>query len=151
MEMGLQNFRKMEFTPSPPFLHLGTWEYGLYYETNKKHKGPRKGTKGMDFDNYASCILPIKEAKEGSRKFTKKQKQTRIQNKKGNMTMVTIDKCEFGQLNYKRYILPGGISSLPYGHKDLKFIENFKDKISLTPETLIKYHKENLLRFEQDI
>ena len=26
MEMGMQNFRKMEFTP-PPSLQLGTWEY----------------------------------------------------------------------------------------------------------------------------
>ena len=105
----------------------------------------------MDFDNYASCILTIKEAKEGSRKFAKKQKQTHFQNKEGNMVMVTIEKCEFGQLNDKRYILPDGISSLPYGHKDLKFIENFKDEISLTPEKLIKYHKDNLLRFEQGI
>ena len=45
--------------------------------------------------------------------------------------MVTIEKCEFGQLNDKRYILPDGISSLPYGHKDLTFIQNFKDDISL--------------------
>ena len=35
----------------------------------------RKGTKGMDFDNYASCILTIEEAIEGGR-FAKKQKQT---------------------------------------------------------------------------
>ena len=65
--------------------------------------------------------------------------------------MVTTEKCEFGQLNDKRYILPDGISSLPYGHKDLKFIENFKDEISLTPEKLIKYHMDNLLRFEKGI
>ena len=30
--------------------------YGIYCETNKKHKGVRKGTNRMDFDNYASCI-----------------------------------------------------------------------------------------------
>ena len=40
------------------------------------------------------------------------------------MVMVAIAKCEFGQLDDKRYILPDGISSLPYRHKDLKFIEN---------------------------
>ena len=67
------------------------------------------------------------------------------------MVIVTIEKCEFGQLNDKRYILPDGISSFPYGHKDLKFKENFKDEISLTPEKLIKYHKDNLFRFEQCI
>ena len=51
--------------------------------------------------------------------------------------IVTIGKCEFGQLNDKRYILPDDISSLPYEHKDRKFIENFKDEISLTPEKLV--------------
>ena len=63
--------------------------------------------------------------------------------------MVTIEKCEFGQLNDKRHILPDGISSLPYGDKDIKFMENFKDEISLTPEKLIKYQKDNLLWFDQ--
>ena len=54
-------------------------------------------------------------------------------------------------MNDKRYILPDSISSLPYGHKDLNFIENFKYEKSLTPEKLVKYHKDNLLRFEQGI
>ena len=63
--------------------------------------------------------------------------------------MVTIEICEFGQLNDKRYILPDGISSFPYGHKDIKFIENFKDEIFLAPEKLVEYLKDNLLRSEQ--
>ena len=67
------------------------------------------------------------------------------------MVMVTIEKCEFGQLNDKRYILPDGISSLPYGHRDLTFIENFKDEICLTPEKLAKYYQDNLLRSDQGI
>ena len=49
--------------------------YKIYYETNKKRNGVRKCIKGMDFDNYASHILTIEEAKEGSRRFAKKQKQ----------------------------------------------------------------------------
>ena len=40
--------------------------------------------------------------------------------------MVTVEKAEFGQLNDKRYVLPDGISSLPYEHKDLEYIEDFK-------------------------
>ena len=81
----------------------------------------------MDFNNYANHILTMEEAEEGSRRFAKKkQKQIHFQNTKGNMGMVTLEKCEFGQLNDKRYILPDGISSLPYGHKDLTSIENFK-------------------------
>ena len=53
--------------------------YGIYYETNEKHKGVRKGAKGMDFDNYASRIFTMEEADERtrrSRRSSKKQKQT---------------------------------------------------------------------------
>ena len=71
----------------------------------------------MYFDNYASHIRTLKDAEEGKTKFAKKQKQARFQNNKGNMVMATAEKSELGQLNYKRYILPDGISSLPYGHK----------------------------------
>ena len=39
-----------------------------------KHKGVRKGTKGMDFDNYASRIFTTDEAEEGTKSFAKKQK-----------------------------------------------------------------------------
>ena len=105
----------------------------------------------MDFDEYASRILTTEEAREGINRFANEQKQTRFQNKKGNMIMVTIEKCEFGQLNDKRYILCDGISSIPYGHKDLVPIENFKNKIKLTPQSLIKNHENSLLRFEQGI
>ena len=129
--------------------------YGIFYEIIKKHKGVRKGTKGMDFDNYVSCILSIKEVKEGTGRFAKERKQTRFQNTKGNMVIVSIEKCRFGQLNDQRCILPDGISFLPYGHKGLRFIEDFKDyfkdSLSLTPEKIIQFHENNLLRFEQGI
>ena len=125
--------------------------YGMYYETNKKQKGVRKGTKGMDFNNYAGRILTNDEAHHGTKRFANKQKQTIFQNKKGNIIMVTIEKFEFAQLNNKQYILPDSVSSLPYGHKHLTFVENFKKSLlPLTPEKLIK-HQNNLIRFEQSI
>ena len=49
--------------------------------------------------------------------------------------MVTVEKSEFGQLNNKRYVLPDGICSLPYGHKDLEEITNFKYKLDTTPQS----------------
>ena len=110
-----------------------------------------KGTKGMDFDNYAGRILTIDEAHDSTKRSAKKQKQTRFQSKKGNMVMVTIKKFEFAQLNDKRYILSDGISLLLYGHKHLTFVENFKKSLlPLTPIKLIK-HQYNLIRFEQGI
>ena len=124
--------------PSPSILIQYIELYGIYYERNKKHKGIRKGTKGMDFDNYASRILMLEEAKEGSKRFAKKQKLTRFQTKRGNTTMVPIDKWKFSELNNKRCILTDGIISFPYRHRNLKFVEEFKDSISLTPDKLIK-------------
>ena len=91
----------------------------------------------MDFDNYASRILTLEEAEEGTKRFSKKQKQTRFQNKKSNMVMVTIDKSEFGQLNNTRYILPDRISSLPNRHLALSHIETFKESLfALNPKKL---------------
>ena len=47
--------------------------YGILFEANKKHKGVKRGTKGMDFDKYASRILTPEDAREGSNRFAKKQ------------------------------------------------------------------------------
>ena len=105
--------------------------YGILYESNKKHKGVRKGPKGVDFDMCAGHIVTAEDAREGTNRFSKKQKQTRIQKKKGNMIMVTIEKRKFGQLSNKRHILCDGISPLLYRH--LGPIENFKKEIKLTP------------------
>ena len=46
--------------------------YGIMYETNKKQKGVQKGTKGMDFNNYASRILSPDNVREGTNRFAKK-------------------------------------------------------------------------------
>ena len=67
------------------------------------------------------------------------------------MCMVTIEKSEFGQVNNKRSLSCDDISSLPYGHQDLNAITEFKDSLNLTPQDLVKYHENNLLRFEQGI
>ena len=127
--------------------------YGILFDINKKHKGVKRGTKGMNFEKYARRILTINEAREGTYRFSKKQKQTRFKNKKGNMIMVTGEKAEFGQLNDKRYVLPDGISSLPYGHKGLEYIENFKCETleKLTAQKIIQHRENNLLWFEQGI
>ena len=96
----------------------------------------------MDFDNYTSRILTLEEAEKETERFSKKQKQTRFQNKKGNMVMVTINKSEFGQLNDKRYILPDRSSSFPYRHLTLSHIESFKETLfSLNAEKLITHQK----------
>ena len=80
--------------------------YGVLYEMNKKQNGVKKGTKDMDFDNYASRILTLEDTEEGTSRFAQKKQQVRLQNSKGNMVMETIERSKSGQLSDKRYIFP---------------------------------------------
>ena len=56
----------------------------------KNIRKSRKGTKGMDFDKYASRILTTEDAREGTNRFGNKQKQIQFQYNKGTMIMVTV-------------------------------------------------------------
>ena len=67
------------------------------------------------------------------------------------MYMVTIEKSEFGQVNNKRSLSCDDISSLPYGHQDLNAITEFEYSLNLTPQDLVIYHENNLIRFEHRI
>ena len=69
----------------------------------------------MNFKKYARRILMIAEAREGTNRFSKKQKQMRFENKKENMIMITVEKAEFGQLNDKRYVLLMVFPHFPMG------------------------------------
>ena len=155
-QVGLYEFENIEYgivcaicVNPKEYLEL----YGILFNINKKHKGVKRGTKGMNFEKHARRILTIAYAREGTNRFSKKQKQTRFENKKRNMIMVTVEKAEFGQLNGKRYVLPDGISSLPYGHKDLEYIKKFKCETleNLTAQKIIQHHENNLLWFEQGV
>ena len=104
----------------------------------------------MDFHNYADRILHNDKAKEGAKRFAKKNKHV-SKTRKVTCTWI-LSKSEFGQLNDKRYLSCDGISSLPFWYQDLQAITEFKDSLNLAPpQDLIKYHKNNLLRFEQEI
>ena len=84
-------------------------------EINKKHKGIKKNTPGMNFESFASRIMNIREYSYAD-KNPKKIKQKRFQVKKTHMQMTTVSRNQFGLLNSKRYYLTDGVTSLPYGH-----------------------------------
>ena len=71
-------------------------------DINKKHKGVKKGTPGMMFENYAQRIkrlLHDLDQSEPSESITQK----RLQVHNTNMKMKTITKCKFSRINDKRY------------------------------------------------
>ena len=83
---------------------------------NKKHKGVKKGTRGMTFDAYCSKHASVTDYFNCQIKPTEKIKQKRFQVINDAMQMYTVNKIQFGQLNDKRFYFPNGIVSLPFGH-----------------------------------
>ena len=84
---------------------------------NKKHKGIKKGTPGMDFSAYCSKLASITDYFESHIRPNKtKIKQKRFQVINDGMQMITVNKIQFGQLNDKRFYFPNGIVSLSFGH-----------------------------------
>ena len=81
---------------------------------NKKHKGIKKTTPGMDFESFASRIMDVREWSY-SQKRAKTIKQTRFSLKRTDMRLIESYKTQFAGLNDKRYYLTDGVTSLPYG------------------------------------
>ena len=92
---------------------------------NKKHKGVRKNTKGMDFQRYADRI---KDLRLDLKTDTVQEKviQKRLQVKNTEMIMTSSNKVKFAQLNDKRYYFSDGIVSLPFGHPLLEKVREYK-------------------------
>ena len=94
---------------------------------NKKHKGVRKDTKGMNFESYAMRINMLKESDD--KKEEKKIVQKGLQVKNTNMTMTSVNKVQFARLNDKRYYFLDGIVSLPFGHPTLNKVREYQKSL----------------------
>ena len=102
-----------------------------YYEKfedhshNKKDKGLKKSTAGMDFDSYSGRLSDLNEF---SKEYIKKIQQKRFQIIKDSMQMKGVSKVQFGKLNNKRFYFSNGIISLPYRHPSLENMRKEKQK-----------------------
>ena len=116
---------------------------------NKKHKGVRKNTKGMDFDRYANRI---KDLRLDLKNDVEKEKviQKRLQVKNTEMIMTSSNKVKFAQINDKRYYFSDGIVSLPFGHPLLEKIRNYKKSLK-DIHSIIDSEKEKLLKDENKV
>ena len=89
---------------------------------NKKHKGLRRGTKGMDYQMYAGRLRNLTENINIGKNIVKKFTQKRFKTKHGDVSQISLEKVSFGRLNDKCYYFDNGITSLPHGHPDLNAI-----------------------------
>ena len=118
-------------------------------EINKKHKGIKKGSSGMNYENYAERIKPLYDFDTYKKPKADSKNLVRISVKRGEMTTYTIKK-KFSQLNDKRFYFPSGIISLPFGHKYLEEIDNYKNEKGQRIEKYFWKEKTRLLELENN-
>ena len=97
---------------------------------NKKYKGIKKSTPGMNFESFAKQTI----------------KQTRFQLKRSDMRLIESYKTQFAGLNDKRYYLTDGVTSLPYGHFLLAEIDEKKNYEKI--QNVLLEIKDELIRDE---
>ena len=109
---------------------------------NKKHKGVRRDTPGMNFESYAARIKNLRDdlTFDGGKKEVKII-QKRLQVKNTNMTMTSVNKVKFASLNDKRYYFSDGIVSLPFGHPSLNAVREYKKSFSNIHTVIAKEKK----------
>ena len=95
---------------------------------NKKHKGLKRDTPGMNFEVYSQQMCSLHEycSNQKPKKKKKPIKQKRFQIIRSNIQMVSVNKTQFAGLNNKRFYFHGskdkqfyfhdGIVLLPFGH-----------------------------------
>ena len=98
------------------------------HSDNKKHKGLKKSTRGMDFDSYSEWLADLNEFLKEFLKKHKKIEQKRFQIINESMQMKSVSKVQFGQLNDKRFYFSNSLISLPFGHPYLEELRKEKHK-----------------------
>ena len=98
------------------------------HSDNKKHKGLKKSTRGMDFDSYSERLADLNEFLKEFLKKHKKIEQKRFQIINESMQMKSVSKVQFGQLNDKRFYFSNSLISLPFGHPYLEELRKEKHK-----------------------
>ena len=130
-QMGLYEIENID-NPNVCTIAVNPKEYFEKFKNkdfNKKHKGVKKGTAGMMFQNYADQIKHLRHDLDilPSAEFVT-QKRFEIQNTE--MKMKAIKKVKFARLNDKRYYFSDGIVSLPFGHILLEKARQYKKQLS---------------------
>ena len=88
------------------------------YSVNKKHKGVKRNTPGMDFEAYFARISMLHEFCQHNK--SKKIEQKRFQIINDSMQMKSVKKTQFARLNGKRLYFHDAIVLLPFEHGLLK-------------------------------
>ena len=88
--------------------------------TNKKHICIKKGSAGMDFENFASRIVSITNLEHFEKPELEYKEVARLTVDQGEMQKKTSLRCKFSQFNDKRFYFSNGVVSLALFHPLLK-------------------------------
>ena len=110
------------------------------FSVNKKHKGQKNSTPGMDFENLASSIATSRQIDNFDAPKNEYAEQRRFKS--------VVTKIKFSQTNDKRFCNLNGATSLPMGHPYLKDLAAYKEsKGEMIDKYFIK-EKENFKKLE---
>ena len=124
---------KVEHIDDPCYVTLAVnpkehFEYIKSELINKKHKGTKKGSGGMECKNYAERIKPLLDFKTYKKPKADVKDVVRNSVKKGEMTTHKIKKKKLLQLNDKCFYFLNAVVSLHFGHLSLKEIDQYKKR-----------------------
>ena len=145
---------EVEHIYNPCYVNLAVnpKEYFEYFKSDnvdKKHKGIKKGSIVMEYENYAERIKPLFDFKNYKKPKADMKEVVRISVKKGETKTHKITKTKFSQLNNKRFCFPNGIFSLPFYHLSLNELDEYKKNKGQRIENYFWTEKEKLLEFEK--
>ena len=95
---------------------------------NEKHKGNKKGSSGMGFENFSNRIKSLANFDTFEKPPAEYKEVSRFSVHQGEMFKKIVAKIKFSQLNGKRFYFADGIVSLPFDHKNLKEIDDLKQE-----------------------
>ena len=95
---------------------------------NKKHKGIKKGSSRLGFENFSKRIGSLVNFDTFNPRPHGKKQISRLTVISGEMVKSAVTKNKFLLLNDKRFYFPDGLVSLPFYHPILAEIDNFKQK-----------------------
>ena len=106
---------------------------------------------GMRFENFVGRIKSLVYFETFEKPPAEYKEVSRLSIVQGEMIKKTVVKTKFSQLNNKRFYFPDGIVSLPFGHKNLQQIDQFKREKGQKIEKYFWEEKEVLFKMEKEV
>ena len=92
---------------------------------NKNHKGIKKGSPGMNSENYAERLVSLTNLDTFTNPVADFKEVSRLTVFQSEMQKKTVVNTTFLQFNDKRFYFSDGITSLPLSHPYLKELVEF--------------------------